>query len=141
MDIIVICSINFYEKHFLIFFDLFLVLLHLWEAGGQLIDINVHWQIQFTFYFLWGFISLLFTWAFNLSISVFLFSYPSLHLCNIYNYKKTIIFNKVKAKSSFLIISVLVKENTAHHFINVAVCIFFTILHIRHLYIYKFPYL
>lgn len=68
LDIIVICFINFYEKHFLSFFDLFLILLHLWKAGGQLIDINVHWQIQFTFYFLWDFISLLFTQASNLSI-------------------------------------------------------------------------
>lgn len=118
MDIIVICFINFYEKHFLIFFDLFLVLLHLWEAGGQLIDINVHWQIQFSFYVLWGFISLLFTQTSNLSFFVYLFFHIFLHLCDVYNYKN-IIFNKVKTRSLF--ISVHIKENNiAHHCIYVA---------------------
>lgn len=109
MDIIAICSINFYEKHFLIFFYLFLVLLHLWEAGGQLIDINVHWQIQFTFYFLWDFISLFFTQTSSLSIFVYLFSHTFLHPCNLYNYKKQF-FNKLKAKSLVPIFLYILKK-------------------------------
>lgn len=109
LDIIVICSINFYEKHFLIFFDLFLVLLHLLEAGGELIDKNVHWQIQFTFYFLWDFISLLSTQASNLSISVYLFSHVFLCLCNLYNYKK-LTFNEIKANLLFMIFLYTVKK-------------------------------
>lgn len=128
-----ICSISFYQKHFLIFFDVFVVLLNLLEAGGQLIDINVHWEFNLLFpmrlYLIIihsGFQCKYRNWSWNYTCILYF-----LHLCNFYNYK-TVIFVKLRIKSWFLDDFIQIKENIGHPFCTycpLSYLLFYTVKH------------